>query len=276
MHRHKCLVLSMIAAAIILLLGAPVGALAAGEESSGGSASGEAVVEPSGDSAKPAPTSTEWSPQGSGGGASSDEAPLQRGSSVGSGVVPGRTGSTGSAGSDSEAPPTTPAPGGSYEPEQSTASIPSTTLDEPASPPRAGSRTIQSAQPTATSSPKAGAGADVNAEVGAATPVAHSASSQGSDIGSAPPAAAASFTASDDGASTSSYALPLLLGILVLGLVLGFAGVRFKRRRKRRRLEALWREQDAVWEAALRRAELGQVAGDSEPSTQPLQQINVG
>lgn len=267
LFRRSCFVLSMIAAALVLLVGAPAAAFAAGEEPSSGSASGEAVVEPSGDSTQPAPpATTEWTPQGVDKGASSGgAAPLEHGSSVGSGAV------TKKAGSDSEAPSYTPDSSGSYEPEPST----SPTFDESASTPQAGSG-VHSVQPTPTpTATEDRASRAVDAAVGAAIPVGHSAQPRVDGIGSAPPAAAASFTGSGDRASTSSYALPLLV-ILVLGLILGFVGVRLRRRRQRQRLEALWREQDAVWEAALRRAELGQVAGDSEPSAQPLRQINVG
>lgn len=275
LFRRSSFVLSMIAA-LVLLVGAPQGAFAAGEESSSGSASGGAVVEPSGDSEQPgAPDSTEWSPQDSGEGASSGgAAPLQHGSSVGSGVVPEK------AEPKSEAPSYSPESGGSYEPEPSTSpqtSSPSpspSTFEEPASTPRADSGS-QSEQPTAaTTASKASRAVDVG--IGTADAVARSASPQGGEIDSAPTATAVPFAGSGDDASAGSYALPLVLGILVLGALLGYAYVRLRRHRQRRRLEALWRERDAVWEAALRRAELGQVAGDSEPSAQPLQRIGAG
>jgi hypothetical protein len=127
-------------------------------------------------------------------------------------------------------------------------------------------------QPTATAARASGV---VKVAVGGATSLGHSASLQGDGISSAPSVAAASFTGSGDPVSMSSYALPLLV-IIVLGLILGFAGVRLGRHRRRRRLEALWREQDAVWEAALHRAKLEQAFGASEPSTQRLQRISVG
>lgn len=251
----------MIAAALVLLVGAPAGAFAVGEESSGGSAPAGAAVEPSGDSAQSgAPASTEWSPQGGGGEASSGGvAPLQHGSSVGSGVVPGK------AEPKSEAPSYTPDSGGSYEPEPSAPSP--VTAEAPESTPRAESAP-HSVQPEETETSSA-----VDVGVGAATLLGHSASPRGGEISSAPPAAAASLTGSGDRAPMSSYALPLLTIVIMLGLILGFMGVRLRRRRERRRLEALWREQDAVWEAALRRAELGQVGGGSEPSAEPLQRI---
>lgn len=266
LHRRGYLAISTIAAASALLVVAPVGASAA-EEPGDGSTSGETVVEPSGNSTQPAaPSGTEWTPQGAEGGTSSGGSPpLEHGSSVGSGAV------TGKAGSDSEESSNTPDSSGSYEPEPS---IPST-VDEPASTPRAGSGGgVHSVQPRATATP-ARASRPVDVAVGAAISLGHSASPQGGGISSAPPAAAASFTDSDDRASTSSYALPLLV-IIVLGLILGFAGVRLRRRHRRRQLEALWRKQDAAWEAALRQAELGQVSGASEPSAQRLQRINVG
>jgi hypothetical protein len=266
LHRRGYLAISTIAAASSLFVGAPAGVSAAAEEFSDGSTPGEAAVEPSGNSAQPAaPATTEWTPQGVDKGTSSGGvAPLVHGSSVGSGLV------TEKAGSDKEASSYTPDSGGSYEPEPS---VPAT-FEEPVSTPGAesGTHSVQPGTTATTTAAKPSSAVDVAAS-GAAS-LGHSAQPQGGGIGSVP-AAAASFTDSGDRALTSSYALPLLV-ILMLGLILGFAGVRFRRRRQRRRLEALWREQDAVWEAALRRAELGQVAGDSEPSLQSLQQINVG
>ncbi|MET0305544.1 MAG: hypothetical protein ABW196_04860 [Solirubrobacterales bacterium] len=269
LYRRSSFVLSLVAAALALLVSMPAGAFAAGEESSSGSAPQGA----SGDSTQPAaPPSSEWSPQDSGGGDSSDgAAPLQHGSSVGSGVVPGK------AEPKSEAPSPSPESSGSYEPAPSTpsqapSSSPSpSTYEAPASAPRA-SRASQAEQPPA---PAPKPSRDVVAGVAAADAVAHAAPTQGGEeIDSAPTAAAAaSFTESGDDASQGSYALPLLLVILGLAAILGYAYVRLRRHRQRQRLEALWREQDAVWEAALRRAELGQVAGDSEPSAQPLRRI---
>ncbi|HET8861810.1 MAG TPA: hypothetical protein VFM94_00995 [Solirubrobacterales bacterium] len=268
LHRRGYLAISTIAAASALLVAAPAGASAAAEGSSAGSASGETVVEPSGGSTQPAdPAATEWTPQGDDSGASGGGgAPLEHGSSVGSGVV------TENAGSDSEAPPYTPdssgsyEPGGSYEPEPSTPS----TVGEPAgTPPQAGGG-IQPAQPRETA---AMAGKVGDAGVGTALSLGHSASPRGAGIGSAPPAAPASFTDSGGRVSTSSYALSLLV-IVVFGLVVGFAAVRLRRRRLKRRLEAFWREQDEGWEAALRRVELEQVSA-SESSAQWLQRVNV-
>lgn len=265
LHRRGYLAISTIAAASALFVGAPVGASAATEGFSDASTPGETAVEPSGDSTQPgAPAATEWTPQGVDRGASSGgAAPLEHGSSVGSGVVPGKDGS------DNEAPSYTPDSSGSYEPAPSTPS----TFDEPASTPRAESG-IPSVQPRATATATEDrASRTSDAAVGAAISVGHAAHPQGDGIGTAPPAAVASFTGSGDRASTGSYALPLLV-IIVLGLILGFAGLRLRRRRRRRRLEALWREQDAEWEAALRRAELGQMSGASEPSAQPLQRVS--
>jgi hypothetical protein len=64
--------------------------------------------------------------------------------------------------------------------------------------------------------------------------------------------------------------------MIVLALILGFAFVRLRRRRQRQQLEVLWRQQDAAWEAALRRADLGQAPAVPKPSAQRLQQVNVG
>lgn len=261
LRRRGCLVLVTIAAPLALFVGAPAGALAAAEEPVDGSTGG-AAVEPSGDPGQPAaPPSTEWSPQGSEEGASSDGAvPLERGSSVGSGMV------TEKAGPGSKAPSELPDSGASYQPEA--------TVEESASTPRVESG-VYSTQSRATETvPAATPSNAVDTEGGGAASADHPAPPQGDSASSAPPTEAASITDSGDGASSGSYALPLSLVVLVLGAILGYAYPRLRRRRLRRQREALWREQDAVWEAALRRAELGQVAGDSEPSAQPLQQVN--
>ena len=269
LHRRGYLAISTIAAASALLVVAPAGATAA-EAPADGSTSGETAAEPSGDSTQPsAPAGTEWTPQGGEGGTSGGGSPpLEHGSSVGSGTV------TGKAGSDSKPPSNAPDSSGSYEPEPSTP----TTVDEPASTPQAGSGGGgHSVQPTATATPaKASRPADV--AVGAATALGHSASPQGDGIGSAPPAAAASSGGSGDRASTGSsstgsYVLPLLV-IVVLCLILGFAGVSLRRRHSRRQLEALWREQDAEWQEALRRAELGQGSGASEQSAETVAAVD--
>jgi hypothetical protein len=260
LHSRGYLAISTIAAASALLVVAPAGASAA-EGSADGSTSGETATEPSGDSTQPAtPAGTEWTPQaGEGEKSGGGSPPLEHGSSVGSGTV------TGKAGSDSGESSNTSDSSGSYEPEPS---IPST-VDEPANTPRAGSGGgVHSAQPKARATP-ARASRPVDVGVGAATSLGRTTSAQGDGIDSATPPAAASFGGSSDRASANSYALPLLI-IVVLGLIFGFAGVRLRRRRRRRQLEALWREQDAEWEAALRRAELEQASGASEPSAETV------
>ncbi len=131
-------------------------------------------------------------------------------------------------------------------------------------------------QPTvAETAPAAKPNSAVDAAIGGAVSVGHSAQPKGGGVSSAPPAAAASFADSGGGMSASSYALTLL-AIVVLSLIAAYANVRIRRRRQRRRLEAFWREEDVAWEAALRRVELGQVPGASEPSARPLQRIKVG
>jgi uncharacterized protein HemX len=115
----------------------------------------------------------------------------------------------------------------------------------------------------------------VDVAVGAATSLGRSVSFRGDGASSAPPAAAAPFKDAGNDASTGSYALPLL-AIAVLGLALGYAGVRLRRHRRRERLEAPWREQEAAWEGALRRAELAQASGASGPSAQRLRRVGVG
>jgi hypothetical protein len=262
LHRRGYLAISTIAAASALLVVAPAGASAA-EAPGDGSTSAETVTEPSGGSSQPAaPPATEWAPQGADTETSSGRnPPLEQGSSVGSGAV------TEKAGSDSEKPSYTPDSSGPYEAEPSTPS----TFDEPASAPRAGSG-VHSVQPAATTT-AARPSRPVDVSVGGAISVGHSASLRGDGISAAPPAAAASLVESSDGGSTSSFALPLL-AVVALALILGFAGVRLRRRRRRSRLEALWREQDAAWEAAVLRFEPGQVSAVPEPRAQPLQRAS--
>jgi hypothetical protein len=268
MHRRGQLAISTIAAASALLVAAPAGASAA-EEPGSGATSGETAAEPPGNSTQPAaPATTEWAPQGAEAGTSGGgSAPVVHGSSVGSGAVKGKSGTaTSKAGSDGEAPSYTPDPGRSNEPQRPTP--PSS--GQPASPPRAPSR-VHSEQPTTVRASKP---VDV-AAVGAATSLGGSAPPQSDSASPTPPATAAPFGGSSDRASTSSPAL-LLLATVALGLILLFAGLRFRRHRQRGRLEALWREQDAAWEAALRRAEQAQASRSSGPSAQPLQRIGVG
>lgn len=271
LHRRGYLAISTIAAASALFVGAPAGASAATEEPGSNSTPGGTAVEPSGSSTQPA--ATEWAPQGADKGASSGgAAPLEHGSSVGSGVVNGKPEPTGSTGSDSEPPSYAPDSGGSYEPEPS---VPAT-VEEPVGAPRAESG-IQSVQPAATGTETAPAVKDGDAAddvaVGGSIPLEHSTAPRGGDISSVPAAPVASFTNSGDRVSTGSYAL-MLLFIIALGLVLTFAGARLKRRRQRRQLEAFWREQDVAWEAALRRVELREVPETPEPSPEPLHRVN--
>jgi hypothetical protein len=268
LHRRRCLELSMIAAVLTLAVGAPAGAYAAGDESARGSTPGGAVVANPGGSTQPvvpattSPASTELAPQDAGTGASSGgAAPIQRGSSVGSGGVPEKVESTSEGSSD------TPDSSGHYEPESSSGYYepePSTSpsVEEPASTASAGSET-HSAAPTP---PAAGADKANDVAVGAATPLSSSKSAQNDGI-KYTPSVAALFTDSGDQAASGSYVLPLLV-MLALGLViLGFTGVRLWRRRKRQRLEAVWRQQDAAWEAAIRRVEL---VGDSTNDRLPV------
>jgi hypothetical protein len=270
---RRSLSFSLIAAALALLAGAPAGAFAAAEESSDGSTPGGAVTEPTQPAgaatpspADTAPASTEWSPKDAGGGTpSGGAAPLEHGSSVGSGVVTEKARSDGvvteKAESGDEPAPYAPASSGSHEAEPS---IPPTPDGSTSTPPAKSG--IQSEQPRAAKATRA-----IAVAVGTAISLGSSASPQDEGISSAPPAAAASFVDSGDHASTGSQTPPLLL-IIVLALILGLAGVGLGLRHRRRRF---WREQDAAWEAA-RWAELGQVPGAPEPSAQRLQRINAG
>jgi hypothetical protein len=273
MHRRSRLEIAMIAAALVLVAAAPADSLAAAEESSGGSTPSGTVETPGGSTqpAAPAAPPTELTPQGgdtetSSGGA----APIQRGSSVGSGAVPGKAEPTSEAPSNppapSEAPSYTPS-SSDYEPEPSTPSA----SGAPSSPLGAVDETAAE-KPTA---PPADTDRVVKMAVGAATSLGLSKSSQPGAISSEPSAAAAPITDSGDQvASGGSSALPWLLAVIAF-LILGFACFGLRRRRQRQRLEAFWRQQDAAWEAALGRAQPGQALGALEPSGEPLQQINV-
>ncbi len=273
LRHRRCLELAVIAAALALVAVAPAGALAAGEESGGGS--GETTVESPGGSTQPAPPATPppattappssgWTSQGAGTGTSSGgAASVQHGSSVGSGGAREKAGST------SEEPSHTPS-SSDYEPAPATPS----TFEEHASTPRTGSgteRRIRSVEPPA---PAARTSKAVKVAVGAATPLAFSKSSPGDEVRSGTPVAA-TVTGPGDHAASGSYALPLLI-IIVLGL-LGYAGVRlWRRRHKRRQREALWQRQDAAWEAAIRQIETERAHEASKPNAKRLQGVGVG
>ncbi len=230
LRRRRCLELFIVVAAMALIAVAPAGALA-GEESSGGGAVGETGTESSSGStgsAPPAseespttatpPASTGWVPQGEGTEASSHEAAsTRRGSSLGSGASPKQPGSTSEqAGSTGEEPSSNGSSSGYYEPESSTPS----TVEEPASKPRAASPADPvEPQPAAEPAPVEGG----HAAVGVATPVALPVSPQVADTGSAPPAAA--LVGTPDRVASGSGGLPL--PILIVGLlILVYAGAR--------------------------------------------------
>jgi hypothetical protein len=158
---------------------------------------------------------------------------------VGSDAVPSQ--STAPSGSTGEEPSYTTGSSDYSEPESSTPP----TVAAPASAPRAGSGggSVEESPPT---------GKAVRVAVSAAAPVALPESPQSEGVDSVLPATAAPFADSGDRGASSSYVLPVLL-LFALGLILGFACIRLGRRRRRRQLEALWRRQDAEWEAALRR-----------------------
>jgi hypothetical protein len=252
LFRRRCLALAMVAAALALVAGLPTGALAAGDESTGSSTTGESLAAPATSSpAVTAPASSGWTSQGAGTGTSSEtSAPLRRGSSVGSDGVPSQ--STAPSESAGEGPSYTTASSGYTEPESSTPS----TVAEPASAPRAGSGGGSVGPPPPTT------GKAVRVAVGAAAPVTLP-ESPPRRVNLALPVTAAASPDSGDRGGSGSYVLPVLV-VLVLGLILGFACVRLGRRRRQRQLEVLWRQQDAEWEAALRRVKLEPVLGASK------------
>jgi hypothetical protein len=127
-------------------------------------------------------------------------------------------------------------------------------------------------QPPATA---ASTGRAAKVAVGAATPLTAPKSPQRGEASSGTPVAAAAFTRTGDQAASSSYALPLL-GVLALGLILGYAGVRLWRRHQRRRLEALRHERAVAWEEVIREIKMKKTLAASEPSAGRWQQIDVG
>ena len=225
LRRRRCLELSVVAVAMALVAAPPAGALAAGEESGGGSTVGEASTESSSGSTEPvspaapeetsstpaAPASTGWVPQGEGTEASShDAASTRRGSSLGSGAGPKRAGST------SEEPSYSGGSSDSYEPESSTPS----TFEEPVSKPLV-ANPVGSVEPQAAAEVTPAKGG--HAAVGVAVPVALSDSPQVADTSSAPPAA--SVVGTRDRVASGSGSLPL--PVLIVGLlILVYAGAR--------------------------------------------------
>lgn len=202
-----------------LVAAAPVGALAAGEESGGGSTVGETGTESSSGSTESTPpaasegaspaASTGWVPQGEGAEATSHEAgSTRRGSSLGSGAVPKQPGSAseqpGSASGESSYS------GGYYEQESPAPS----TSEEPVSKPQAGSPVGSVAPQAVGATPDKGG----HAAVGVATPVALPDPPQAAGKSPASPAAALAVSTHDRVASGSgSLPLPILIvGLLIL------------------------------------------------------------
>jgi len=186
---------------------------------------------------------------------------------VGSGSVPQKTRST------SEEPSSVP-DSSSSEPEPPTEPATSTpsTFEEPASTPQTDSETSHATKPPAPAKADGRAGA-VEVAVGAGTPLASPKPPQASDVAGAPVAAAA-LTDPGGQASSDSFAL-LPLVVILLGLVLTYAGIRLWRLHERRRLDALWYQRDVTWEAAVRQIETKQARRVSKPSARK-QKIDVG
>jgi hypothetical protein len=260
LHRRRRFEISMIAAAFALLASAPTGALAATEEP--GSTPGEPVVESPGGSSPPAapatppaasaPPSTGWTPQSSGTSTSSGGGTsVRHGSSVGSGGASSKTGSTPEASRDTEAPDSNSPASSGYEPELSTPSTTSTpsTSAESASAPRAETGSASKSPPAGPAGPNKA----VEVAVDTADPVVRSEPPRADNVPGEPVAADAS-TDSGTQASSDSSALPLLVVILV-GLALGYVGVRLWRIHQRRRIEALKRQRSTRWRAVVRQIE---------------------
>lgn len=282
LHRGRCLELSVIGAALALIAALPAGALAATEESGGGSTPGEAVVESPGGSTEPAvpaasspaataPASPGWTSEGASAGTpNAGTPPIRRGSSVGSGGAPEKARSTGTGpspttGSTSEGPSYVTGSSGSYEPSPSTPAG----VEGPASAPLAESQ-IRSVDSPAT---PAGTGRDVELAVGGAAALALSRSPR-DDSSSGSHVAGVTLSGPGDEEASGSYVLPLLV-VVVLAL-LGYAGLRLWHRHQKRRLEAIKRRRADTWEAVVRQIETRRAIGALEPSAERLQKIDVG
>jgi uncharacterized protein HemX len=189
---------------------------------------------------------------------------------VGSGGVPGKTGSS------SEEPSVAPDTS-TYSPPPSTQPAPptSSTSEEPTGTARPASE-IQPVNPPADAgSPDRTA----KVSVGTSAPLASPKPPQGGDA-SETPATAAAFTDSGDRSGSGSYAL-LLLVVIVVGLVLGYACVRMWRRRQRRRVEVLKRQRDATWGAVVHQIKMDRQLAASQEHVVPRtsaerQTIDVG
>jgi uncharacterized protein HemX len=107
-------------------------------------------------------------------------------------------------------------------------------------------------------------GKAVKVAVGAATPLNPPESPQAGDT-PGEPVAAAVLTDPDAQAGSGSSVLPLLV-VIAVGLILGYACFRLWRLHQRRRLEALWHQRDAAWEAVVRQIEIERGLGASEPA----------
>jgi hypothetical protein len=271
-RRRRRIELSILVAALALVAAPSAGALEAGEEPGGSPTPGETTTEaPSGttEPAPPSPGSTGWTPVGGGTGASGDgAAPIQRGSSLGSGGHSEPAGST----VEESAGPTVEEPSyaGSGSGSEAESSTPSTS--ERAESGRQAQSTTGSVPPPA-STDKA-----VEVALGAATPLALPKSPQGS-VSPSPPVPDAPFIDSGDQATSVSDAL-LSLAAIVLVLGLAFAAWRFgshlwHRRAQRRYLEVRW-SREADWETFVHQIEQTQAPGVPDPSGEGLQPSEVG
>jgi len=63
--------------------------------------------------------------------------------------------------------------------------------------------------------------------------------------------------------------------VLALVLAIGYAGIRLRRRHRRRQLEALRRQRAAEWEAAIRQIRMKRALDVAEPSAGRLRQADV-
>jgi hypothetical protein len=243
---RRRLALSVVAASVALVAAsAPAGALAAAEGSGGHSTAAESVTESPSGATEPGvpatpevtvppvtpPASTGWIPQGSGSAPSSGgAAPTHRGSSLGSGGGPSPAESTSKESSSSSG--SSSGSSGSYQPESSTPSTPSTfeaastpstpaTLEEPTTSPQVGSESNPVEPPPAEPS----AGKEFRTVVGAASPVVVPEAPQVVKTSFAPAAKAAAVASQVDQGSSGPGAL-WWLAVIVGGLILVYAAGR--------------------------------------------------
>jgi hypothetical protein len=262
--------LSLIAAALFLL---PAAALAAGVETTAGSAPVETVEAPSGATETSSPG---WSPEGGTTATPAAPPPIRQGSSVGSGGgVPQKAPSTSTPPAPAPAP--TPAPTSEAPPPPAEPSEPSSPAPEPAAPapveeePAAAAPTPEPA-PVAKPEPAPAPAEPVGkAGLAGAAALAASGPPRAAEPSAEAPAAAAPAPSAGDEGGAPAWVTPLL--VLLALCVLGLVGVQLRRYLRYRQIEAVKRERAATWDAAVHQIEVRRALGALEPSADGLERL---